>query len=239
MTVRLLLMVVLAFALAACSGGGDDEAAGETTPTTAPTQTVEPAPVGTPEQTVADFLQGVEAADQNATWGLLSSDTKVTFQIDKQHWVEVLMPSLKKDLAPKGKVLFVKRFGKDKAIVVVDAGPRKSPAAFAVRGEQGDWHLQPFYPEITPTRPSPGETVRAGRTPLLIDVVRRRDANMTLRVFLDGKEVPVTVKDRGNFLISYAGTLNAKPGQHLLVAYAETDTSNDLAGGTAWRFTAK
>ena len=238
MSARLLLLVLLALTLAACSGDGDDtsRAAGTTTTSTQPANDT---PVGAPSESVEDFLGAIESADQNLAWGLLSSDTKVTFQIDKQHWVEVLMPALKKELSPKGKVLFQKRFGPDKAVVVVDAGRRKTPVAFALRGEQGEWHLQLFYPEFTPTRPAPGETVKAGTTPLLLDVVRRRDADMTLKVFLDGKEVPVSVQNRGNFLVTYAGELKVKPGRHLLVAYATTDTSNDLAGGTAWRFTAK
>ena len=236
---RLALLAVLALALAACSGDGDDESPQAAGTTTAATQTSEQAPVGSPVETVEDFLGAVESADQNVAWGLLSSDTKVTFQIDKQHWVEVLMPALKKELSPSAKVLYTKKFGKDKAVVVVDAGRNKAPVAFALRGEQGDWHLQLFYPEFTPTRPAPGETVKAGKTPLLLDVVRRRDANMTVHVYMDGKEVPVTVQDTGNFLITYAGTLNAKPGTHLIVSYAQTDTSNDLAGATAWRFSAK
>jgi hypothetical protein len=241
MIARLALLALLALTLAACSGGGDDDspAAGTTTSASGSPHSASEAPVGDPEESVEDFLGAIESADQNLSWGLLSSDTKVTFQIDKQHWVEVLMPALKKELAPEGKVLFAKRYGKDKAVVVVDAGRRKAPVAFALRGEQGDWHLQLFYPEFTPTRPAPSETVKAGKTPLLLDVVRRRDADMTVQVFLDGKEVPVSVANRGNFLVTYAGNLNVKPGRHLLVAYATTNTSNDLAGATAWRFTAK
>jgi hypothetical protein len=239
MIARLALLALLALTLAACAGDGDDNAPQAAGTTTASTQSANEAPVGEPEESVEDFLGAIESADQNLSWGLLSSDTKVTFQIDKQHWVEVLMPALKKELSPAGKVLFRKTFGPGKAVVVVDAGRRKTPVAFALRGEGGEWHLQLFYPEFTPTRPAPGETVKAGKTPLLLDVVRRRDADMTMQVFMDGKEVPVTVQDRGNFLVTYAGTLNAKPGSHLLVAYATTDTSNDLAGGTAWRFTAK
>ena len=121
----------------------------------------------------------------------------------------------------------------------MDAGRRKAPVAFSLRGEQGEWHLQLFYPEFTPTQPAPSETVKAGKTPLRFDVVARRDADLTTRAFLDGKELPISVKNRGNFLTTYGGTLNAKPGRHLLVAYSTTNTSDDLAGGTAWRFTAK
>jgi hypothetical protein len=238
MTARLALLALLALTLAACSGG-DDKPAQAAGTTTAPTSTASEAPVGEPEESVQDFLGAIESADQNLAWGLLSSDTKVTFQIDQQHWVETLMPALKKELSPTSKVLFSKRFGKDKAVVVVDAGRRKTPVAFALRGEQGEWHMQLFYPEFSPTRPAPGETVKAGKTPLLFDVVHRRDATLKTQVFMDGKEVPVTVQDSGNFLITYAGTLDAKPGSHLLVAYTTTDTSNDLAGATAWRFTAK
>jgi hypothetical protein len=238
MIARLALLALLALNLAACAGDGDNAPQAAAT-TTASTQPGSEAPVGAPEESVEDFLGAIESADQNLSWGLLSSDTKVTFQIDKQHWVEVLMPALKKELSPTGKVLFQKRFGEDRAIVVVDAGRRKTPVAFALRGEGGEWHPQLFYPEFTPTRPAPGETVKAGKTPLLLDVVRRRDAEMKMQVFLDGKPVPVSVQDRGNFLITYAGNLDVKPGRHLLVAYATTDTSNDLAGGTAWRFTAK
>lgn len=242
MIARLLLLAVLALTLAACSGDDDDtstQAGGTTTSASGSPHSASEAPVGAPEESVEDFLGAIESADQNLSWGLLSSDSKVTFQIDKQHWVETLMPALKKSFSPEGKVLFRKRFGPDKAVVVVDAGPRKTPVAFALRGEGGEWHLQLFYPEFTTTRPAPGETVKAGKTPFQLDVVRRRNATMTLQVFLDGEEVPVTVQNRGNFLVTYAGTLNAKPGKHLLVAYATTDTSDDLAGGTAWRFTAK
>jgi hypothetical protein len=242
MIARLLLLAVLVLTLAACSGDDDEnspQAGGATTSASGSPHSASEAPVGAPQESVEDFLGAIESADQNLSWGLLSSDTKVTFQIDKQHWVEVLMPALKKELSPTGKVLFQKKFGPDKALVVVDAGRKKTPVAFALRGEGGEWHMQLFYPEFTPTRPAPGETVKAGKTPLLLDVVRRRDADMTMQVFMDGKEVPVTVQDRGNFLVTYAGTLNAKPGSHLLVAYATTDTSNDLAGGTAWRFSAK
>ena len=57
--------------------------------------------MGAPQESVEDFLGAIESADQNLSWGLLSSDTKVTFQIDKQHWVEVLMPALKKVLESK------------------------------------------------------------------------------------------------------------------------------------------
>jgi hypothetical protein len=239
MIARLALLALLALSLAACSGGDDDSAAQGPGTTTAATQPADEEPVGAPEESVDDFLGAIESADQNLSWGLLSSDTKVTFQIDKQHWVEVLMPALKKELASTGKVLFAKRFGPDKAVVVVDAGRRKAPVAFALRGENGEWHTQLFYPEFTPTRPAPSETVKTGKTPLLLDVVRRRDADMTVKVYLDGKEVPVSVQDRGNFLVTYGGNLDVKPGRHLLVAYATTDTSNDLAGATAWRFTAK
>jgi hypothetical protein len=242
MSARLLLLAALALALAACAGDGDDnapQAGGTTTSASRSPHSASEAPVGTPEESVEDFLGAIESADQNLSWGLLSSDTKVTFQIDKQHWVEVLMPALKKELAPTGKVLFAKRFGPDKAVVVVDAGRRKAPVAFALRGENGEWHMQLFYPEFTPTRPAPSETVKAGKTPLLLDVVRRRDADMTVKVYLDGKEVPVSVQDRGNFLVTYGADLDVKPGRHLIVAYATTDTSNDLAGATAWRFTAK
>lgn len=238
MTARFALLAVLALALAACSGG-DDKSAQAAGTTTAATSTASEEPVGEPAESVEDFLGAIESADQNLAWGLLSSDTKVTFQIDKQHWVETLMPALKKELSPTSKVLFSKRFGKDKAVVVVDAGRRKTPVAFALRGEQGEWHMQLFYPEFSPTRPAPGETVKAGKTPLLFDVVHRRDATLKTQVFMDGKDVPVTVQNSGDFLITYAGTLDAKPGRHLIVVYSTTDTSNDLAGATAWRFTAK
>lgn len=238
MTARFALLAVLALALAACSGG-DDKSAQAAGTTTAAMSTASEEPVGEPAESVEDFLGAIESADQNLAWGLLSSDTKVTFQIDKQHWVETLMPALKKELSPTSKVLFSKRFGKDKAVVVVDAGRRKTPVAFALRGEQGEWHMQLFYPEFSPTRPAPGETVKAGKTPLLFDVVHRRDATLKTQVFMDGKDVPVTVQNSGDFLITYAGTLDAKPGRHLIVVYSTTDTSNDLAGATAWRFTAK
>ena len=177
MTARFVLLAVLALTLAACSGG-DDKSAQAAGTTTAATSTASEEPVGEPAESVEDFLGAIESADQNLAWGLLSSDTKVTFQIDKQHWVETLMPALKKELSPTSKVLFSKRFGKDKAVVVVDAGRRKTPVAFALRGEQGEWHMQLFYPEFSPTRPAPGETVKAGKTPLLFDVVHRRDATL-------------------------------------------------------------
>ena len=226
------LFALLGFSVGACSGDGDPEAGGTTQrPTTTEEQLP---PVGTPKEAVEQFIDAIEASDQNISWGLVSSETKTTFQIDKQHWVEVLMPALKADLKPSGKVAFSKRFGKDRALIVLEGASKSGPFPAALRSEDGGWRLELFYPEFNPTRPSPGERVKAGRQVMSLDIVRRRDKEMELRVWLDGKERVATLDADGNFLRTYTAMLPVTPGKHLIVAYASTEEK--LAGGFAWEF---
>jgi hypothetical protein len=229
----LALVAMLGLALAACSGDGEDEAGGTTAATTTETEPAPP-PVGNPEDAVEQFVDAIEASDQNISWGLLSSETKTTFQIDKRHWVEVLMPALKADLKPGGRVVFNKRFGKDRAFIVLGDASKDGPFSAALRSEDGGWRLEMFYPEFNPTRPTPGERVAAGRQSMSLDIVRRRDKEMTLRVWLDGKERVATLDADGNFLRTYTAMLPVTRGKHLLVAYASTE--DKLAGGFAWEF---
>lgn len=231
----LLALLALGLALAACAGDGDDEAADTSTATTA-TAPPEP-PAGEPAEAVEQFVEAIEASDQNISWALLSSETKVAFQIDKQHWVEVLMPALKKELHAGGEVVFEQRFGVDRALVVTRAGPGNTAFPAALRGEDGAWRLELFYPEFNPTRPTPGEVLAIGKQPLTLDVVRRRDKEIELRLWLDGRELPVTVQSEGNFLVTFAATLPVTKGKHLLVAYATTEEG--FAGGAAWEFSGR
>jgi hypothetical protein len=230
----LALVAVLGLAVAACSGDGDEEAGGTPAATTA-TDTEPPTPpIGNPKDAVEQFVEAIEASDQNISWGLLSSETKTTFQIDKQHWVEVLMPALKADLKPGGKVVFHKRFGPDHALIVLGDASRDGPFTAALRSEDGGWRLEMFYPEFNPTRPTPGERVATGHQPMSLDIVRRRDKEMTLRIWLDGKERVTTLETDGNFLRTYTAALPVTRGKHLIVAYASTEEK--LAGAFAWEF---
>ena len=229
----LALVAALGLALSACSGDGDGEAGGTTGATATETEPALP-PVGNPEDAVEQFVEAVEASDQNISWGLLSGETKTTFQIDKQHWVEVLMPALKADLKPGGKVVFNKRFGTDRALIVLGDASKAGPFAAALRSEDGGWRLEMFYPEFNPTRPGPGERVATGRQTMSLDIVRRRDKEMTLRVWLDGRERVTTLDADGNFLRTYTATLPVTRGKHLIVAYASTEEK--LAGAFAWEF---
>lgn len=231
------LLGVLGFALAACAGDGGDEADVDPATTSAATTAAGEPPAGDPADAVEEFVQAIEARDQNLSWALLSRETKVAFQIDRQHWVQVLMPALKKELHAGGEVVFQQRFGNGRALVVSSAGQKKTPFPAALRAEDGGWRLELFYPEFNPTRPTPGEVVAAGKRPLTLDVVRRRDKDLELRLWLDGKEIQATAQTTGNFLITYSATLDVKPGRHLLVAYASTEEG--FAGGSAWEFTGK
>ena len=236
-TARLALLVVLAAlvgsGLAACAGG-DDESNDETTQQT--TTEAAPPPPGTPAEAVEDFLGAVAANDRNLTWALLSRETKVTFQIDFQHWSDVLLPALKKELSPGGKPVFSHREG-DRAFLVLQGAGKGAPFPAAVRAEDGGWRLELFYPEFNPTRPTAGERIKAGRTRMTLDIVRRRDQTMDVKVWLDGKPIAATIETKGNFLNTYEATFDAKPGKHMLIAYATT--GEGLSGGAAWEFVAR
>jgi hypothetical protein len=91
-----------------------------------------------------------------------------------------------------------------------------------------------FYPEFNATRPAPGERVAAGRQAMSLDIIRRRDKEMTLRVWLDGKERVATLETDRNYLRTYTATLPVTRGKHLIVAYASTEEK--LAGAFAWEF---
>lgn len=235
----LALVSALGFAVSACGGGGDDDD-GEAVDTTAQQVTTAPGPEppGTPAQAVEDFLRAVEANDYNLTWALLSTDTKLTFQIDFQHWSDTLLPALRAELSPGGKPIFSERFGKDRAFIVLD-GVAKGGAPFpaALRAEDGGWRLEMFYPEFNPTRPTPNEVVKAGKNRMTLDIVRRRDQDMDVQVWLDGNPLTTTIETKGNFLNTYEADYTVKPGKHTLIAYATT--GEKLAGGTAWEFRAK
>ena len=232
---RLVLLLALAVGLGVACGGGGDEASDETTQAT--TTQAGPPPAGTPTEAVEDFLGAVEANDRNLSWALLSSETKTTFQIDYQHWSEVLLPALRKELKPGGKAVFSKRFGKDRAFIVLEGVEKGAPFPAALRAEDGGWRIEMFYPEFNPTRPIAGERVKAGRNRMTLDIVRRRDQNMNVRVWLDGKPLTTTIETRGNFLNTYEATYDVKPGKHVLMAYATT--AEGLSGATAWPFTAR
>jgi hypothetical protein len=236
-TLLLVLLAVLGVVLAACGGGnGDDEAVAETT---AEVTTVEagPPPPGTPADAAEDFVAAVEANDFQLSWGLLSRETKTTFQIDFQHWSDVLLPALRKELRTGGKVVFDERFGEERALVVLEGAVKGAPFPVALRAEDGGWRVELFYPEFNPLRPTPGERIRAGKQTLALDIVRRRDQELDVRVWLDGEPLTPTILTKGNFLNTYEAEFRAGPGKHLLVAYATT--GEGLSGGAAWEFTAR
>jgi hypothetical protein len=230
----LVLVGLLGFALSAC-GGGDDESSDETTEQT--TTEAGPPPPGTPAQAVEDFLGSVAANDRNLSWALLSKETKTTFQIDFQHWSDVLMPALRKELKPGGKAIFTHRDGDERAFLVLQGAAKGAPFPAAVRAEDGGWRLELFYPEFNPTRPAPGERVQAGENRMTLDIIRRRDQDMEVKVWLDGEPITATIETKGNFLNTYEATFDAKPGKHMLIAYATT--GEGLSGGAAWEFTAR
>jgi hypothetical protein len=230
----LALLGVLGFVLAAC-GGGDDEASDETTQQT--TTQMGPPPPGTPAQAVEDFIAAVVANDYNLTWALLSRDTKTTFQIDFQHWSDTLLPALRKELKTGGKAVFSERIDDENAFIVMQGAAKSAPFAAPLHAEDGGWRLQMFYPEFNPTRPTPGERVKAGKNQLSLDVVRRRDQDLDVKVWLDGKPLTPTIQTKGNFLNTYQADYTVTPGKHMLVAHATTEEG--LSGGAAWEFTAR
>lgn len=223
------------FALAAC--GGDGEAADETNEQTT-TELPGPSPAGTPREAVEDFLRAVEANDRRLAWALLSTETKTSFELDEQHFAEVLLPALRAELKPGGQPIFSERFGTERALIVLEGVAKGAPFAAALRAEDGGWRIELFYPEFNPTRPAPGERVKAGvREPLTLDIVRRQDKELEVKAWLDGKPLPVTVETKGNFLVTYEATYTVKPGKHTVIAYATTEEG--LSGAAAWEFSAR
>jgi hypothetical protein len=236
---RALLLTIAALlgtSLGACAGDGDDQARGETTRTATTTQPAPP-PVGEPADALQDFLRAIEAGDERISWGLVSLETKTIFQISREQFIKAYMPALKAELDPGGKVVLSQRFGADRAVVALEEGAKKLPFAAALKGEEGVWRVELFYPELTLMSPTPGERVAAGRQKVSVDVVRRRDRTMDVRMWFDGKPVEPTLETTGHFLNTYVATVPVKRRKHLLVAYATTEDGQSGAG--AWEFTGR
>lgn len=233
----LALLAALGLAVAACGGGGDDDASGDTTSSRQTTTQAGPPPPGTPAEALDDFIGAVAANDYELSWALLSRETKTAFQIDFQHWSDTLLPALRQELKPGGKPAFSERIDEERAFIVLRGATKSGPFPAALRAEDGGWRIELFYPEFNPTRPTPGERVEAGANQLTLDIVRRRDQDLEVKVWLDGEPVVATIQTKGNFLNTYQAEYTVTPGKHLLLAYATT--GEGLSGGTAWEFTAR
>ena len=235
----LLLCAALGFAATACGGGDDDQAQPSPPAGTEPengdetdTGPVEEPPIE-PQEMLQQFLQAVEDESPRA-WDLVAAQTKRTFEFTQEHFMEVLLPTLKEELEPGGAVVFQERIDERRALVVVESGTEDAPFAAPLRVEDGTWKIELFYPEFTPNRPEPGEEVQVGDEQLLLDVVRRADQAMEVRVWLDGEPIQVELENVGTFVNTYTTTLNVTQGRHLVVAHALTDAGQ--SGAAAWTF---
>jgi hypothetical protein len=227
------LAFVLGIAAAACTG--DDEESDNPPPTT--TQAA-PKPPASPSEALIQFLTAIENENDARAWQLVSEATIRAFNYNPRHFELNIAPALRQELRVDPRITFSERFAGGHALVVLtDAMAGGGPFAATLRGEDGGWRIQLFYPQFVATRPQETETLRAGRQQLIFDVVRRRQRKVNVRLWLDGQPVRLRLNHSANFVNAYTGVANLRRGEHTLIAHAITDEG--LSGAYAWRFTAR